>query len=133
MVGITLNNLAALSGEQGKYEEAPLYVRALEICEKLLGHDHPELATTLIRLAFVYINQGKYEEAEPLCKRALEIREKLLGHDHPELATTLINLAFVLDKQAGKVQGGGAIVQTSAGNPRKDARSRPSEGGQAVE
>ena len=59
---------------QGRYEEAePLYKRALEIRERVLGPDHPDTATSLNNLAILYDNQGRYEEAEPLYKRALEI------------------------------------------------------------
>ena len=40
-VAQSLNNLALLYYSQGKYAEAePLYRRALEIFEKVLGHDH---------------------------------------------------------------------------------------------
>lgn len=39
---------------QGNYAEAePLYVRALEIREKILGADHHDLATTLNDLALL--------------------------------------------------------------------------------
>ena len=37
---------------QGKYDEAePLYVRATEIREKVLGPDHPDVATALMSRA----------------------------------------------------------------------------------
>ena len=43
---ISLNNLALLYDNQGKYNEAePLYQRALAIDEKTLGPDHPDTAT----------------------------------------------------------------------------------------
>jgi hypothetical protein len=41
-----LNNLAALFEAQGKYAEAePLYRRAIAICEKTLGPEHPDTKT----------------------------------------------------------------------------------------
>ena len=44
----SLNNLAALYDNQGKYEQAEkLYQRALAIAEKALGPDHP--ATKIVR------------------------------------------------------------------------------------
>ena len=86
---------------QGRYEEAePLFQRSLEIKEKALGGDHPDLATTLNNLALLYSDQGRYEEAEPLYQRSLEIYEKALGDDHPDLGRTLSNLA-----QLYRVQG----------------------------
>ena len=43
-VATTLNNLALLYKNLGKYAEAePLYSRALAIREKALGPDHPEV------------------------------------------------------------------------------------------
>ena len=41
----SLNNLARLYDDQGRYAEAePLYKRALAIREKALGPDHPDVA-----------------------------------------------------------------------------------------
>ena len=43
-VGTSLNNLAALYADQGRYAEAePLYKRSLAISEKALGPDHPDV------------------------------------------------------------------------------------------
>ena len=39
---VSLNNLAGLYYEQGRYEEAaPLYMEAVEIIERVLGAEHP--------------------------------------------------------------------------------------------
>ena len=84
----SLNNLAALYADQGRYADAePLYKRALAIREKALGPDHPDVATSLNNLAELYRDQGRYADAEPLYKRALAIYEKALGPDHPNVAT----------------------------------------------
>ena len=70
----SLNNLAALYKEQGRYADAePLYKRALAIDEKAVGPDHPDVATSLNNLAALYKEQGRYADAEPLYKRALAI------------------------------------------------------------
>jgi tetratricopeptide (TPR) repeat protein len=45
------------------------------------------------KLAVLYHNQGRYEEAKPLYKRALIIREQVLGENHPDTAQALNNLA----------------------------------------
>ena len=69
---------------QGKYDQAePLYRRAIEIDEKVLGKDNPDVATHYNNLAFFLYNQGKYDQAEPLYRRAIEIDEKVLGKDRP--------------------------------------------------
>ena len=53
-----MNNLAVLYGKRGKYKEAePLCKRALEIREKVLGKDHPDVAKQLNNLALLCQNQ----------------------------------------------------------------------------
>jgi len=50
--------LAVLHGKRGKYKDAePLCKRALEIREKVLGADHPDVAKQLNNLALIYQNQ----------------------------------------------------------------------------
>ena len=47
------------------------------------------------KLARIYQNQGKYEEALAHYLRALKIYEKQLGAEHPDVATILNNLAIL--------------------------------------
>jgi tetratricopeptide (TPR) repeat protein len=83
----SLNNLANIYSDLGDYQKAePLYKRALEIREKVLGPDHPDVSDSLNNLANLYSDLGHYQRAEPLYKRALEIKEKVLGPDHPDVA-----------------------------------------------
>ena len=79
----SLNKLAQLYYAQGKFNQAePLYKRALEISEMILGPDHPDLATTLSNLAAVYDAQGKHSLAAPFHKRTLAILEKVGPASH---------------------------------------------------
>lgn len=51
----TLYNLVMQYTKQGRYEVAvPLCKQALEDLERTLGHNHPDVATMLNVLAFVY-------------------------------------------------------------------------------
>ncbi|MEO1373662.1 MAG: tetratricopeptide repeat protein [Cyanobacteria bacterium J06635_10] len=85
---------------QGKYNEAiPLAEKALAIREKVLGKEHPSVATTLNNLANLYQKQGNYAKAESLYQRALRIDEKILGNEHPYVAITLNSLASVYQSQ----------------------------------
>jgi CHAT domain-containing protein/Tfp pilus assembly protein PilF len=78
----------------GKYDEAlPFAERVLEIRERLLGTEHPDVAASIDNLAGIYNGRGEYVKASPLYKRALDIREKALGKDHPLTAISLNNLA----------------------------------------
>ncbi len=76
---ITLNSLAKLYREQGKYAEAEaLSQHSLAIQEQALGPDNPVIAWTVDDLAELYWDQGKYAEAEALYQRSLAIREQTL-------------------------------------------------------
>ncbi len=101
----SLNDLALLYGEQGRYAEAePLYKRALAIGEKALGPEHPDVAIDLNNLAALYYAGGRYADAEPLYKRALAIGEKMLGPEHPDVAIRLSNLAVLYHTQGRTAQ-----------------------------
>jgi len=84
------NTYAAL----GLYDEAEAGLEAaLSSREDLLGADHPDVATTLDDLAWVYGSWGKFEQADELLVRALDIRERVLGLDHLDVAQSLSSLA----------------------------------------
>ena len=86
--------------ERGRYSEAePLYQQALEMRKRLLGDEHPDVASSLNNLANLYDSQGRYTEAEPLYQQALEMRKRLLGDEHPSVASSLNNLAALYRSQ----------------------------------
>ncbi len=77
-----------------QYDEAKSSAdEQIEIYTRLLGPDHPEVATSLQVLGTLYRTLGQYAEAEAPFKRSLAIREKALGPDHPDVAKSLNNLA----------------------------------------
>jgi tetratricopeptide (TPR) repeat protein len=67
--------------------------------QKLLGDEHPDVATSFNNLAALYRSQGRYSEAEPLYQQALALRQKLLGDEHPDVATSFNNLAGLYESQ----------------------------------
>src|SRR6266511_47528 len=78
----------------GRYDEAlPHFERALEILERRLGPDHPDVSQAISGLATLHYYKGEYSKAEPLYQRALAIRKKSLGPEHPDVAASLNNLA----------------------------------------
>ena len=96
----------ALSSVIGDYAKAePLYKEALEICQKVLGREHPDTATSLNNLAGLYMAMGDYAKAEPLFKEALEIRQKVLGPEHPDTATKP-------EQSGGALSGDGRLCQS---------------------
>jgi len=68
---------------------AAAFEAALKVLERLLGEEHPDVATALNNLALLHYSRGNFEAAEPLYQRALVIDEKVLGDDHPGVATDL--------------------------------------------
>jgi tetratricopeptide (TPR) repeat protein len=86
--------------EQGRYRDAILkWENVLEMSRKLLGTEHPDVASSLNNLAAFYFSQRRYEEAEPLYQQALEVLRKLLGTEHPRIASSLNNLAGLYSSQ----------------------------------
>ncbi len=80
-----------------QYAEAdPLLRRSLEIMERSLGKDHPEVAIRLSNLAQLLKDTNRLAEAEPLMRRSLEIVERSFSKDHARVAIPLNNLAHLL-------------------------------------
>ena len=67
--------------------------RALRIDERVLGPNHPSLATVLSNLGLLKIDDGEFAAGEALMLRAQAIREASLGPDHPEVGLSHTNLA----------------------------------------
>ena len=84
----------SFTSEFGEYAQAePLLQRALQIREKALGPENPDVVSTLNNLAQLYQNTGDHARAESLLNRALEISQKVFGHEHRITAIVLNNLA----------------------------------------
>lgn len=85
----TCNESAAKEAKLGHPVEAQrLYETALHEAEKF-GADDLRLASSLMNLAILYHNSGKFNEAEPLFSRALPIYEKQKGADSKLAADAL--------------------------------------------
>jgi tetratricopeptide (TPR) repeat protein len=85
---------------EAKYADAAaIWRQILAIAERLLGPEHPVVATNLNNLAFNLYKQGQYTDAEILSRRSLAIREKAFGLDHPVVASSLNSLAAILHEQ----------------------------------
>ncbi len=69
---------------------------------KLLGTEHPDVASSLNNLAALYRAQGRYEETEPLLVQSLDLFEKLLGPTDPNTKGTRSNLEVFLRQKENK-------------------------------
>lgn len=66
--------------------------KSLEIRERILGREHPEVAGSLNNLANAYTALRQPKRAQELLERALDIETAAYGADHPNVAMTLSNL-----------------------------------------
>lgn len=77
-MAVSLNNLANLYCNQGKYAQAEtLYQRALAIREKVLGPEHPDTITADLNLALLYRNKGDHSKAASLFKHLIATIENM--------------------------------------------------------
>ena len=83
-----------LEGVLDNEKSIALLEKVVEEHEKNIPN-HPDYATSLHNLAFLYKNMGRYAAAEPLFQQALEIRKDVLGENHPDYAQSLDNLANI--------------------------------------
>ena len=94
---LALANVASLAGDA---QAGEAFSRAaLELAERVLPPDHPNIATSYNNLAANLNAQGRYAEAEPLFRKALAFYERVLPPDHPDIATGYNNLASNLNAQ----------------------------------
>jgi TonB family protein len=91
----SLQKLGAQKQEMNSFGEAEdCFQKALQIGDRMLGAEHPEMIIVLNDLTRLYLKQGSYASAEPLLLRLLDLK-KSKGEDHPEVATVLASLATV--------------------------------------
>ena len=89
---------------QGKYNAAIVEARrAVALREEVLGPDHPDTATSRLKLAGGLESLERNDEAEAELRKALASTETMLGPNHPNVAgirTTLANAFFGMGKYA---------------------------------
>jgi len=89
----TLSNLGGLSRRKGQLEEAgTLYSKAVAVCSRHYGDEHPATAACSNNLAGLRMQQGQLKEAQAHYASALQITEKTYGSEHPHVAVLYNNL-----------------------------------------
>jgi tetratricopeptide (TPR) repeat protein len=100
-----LNDLGMRMRDAGDLHSArTAFEQALEILEKNLGEDHPQVARLTNNLGVVMNDIGDLSEARIMFERALEILEKNLGPDHHEVGMIVDHLGILM-KDMGDLNG----------------------------
>jgi tetratricopeptide (TPR) repeat protein len=98
-----LNKLGDIEADRGQIERAlGLYREALAIDERALGPAHPQVATDLSAVGFVYVDSYREVEARPFFERSLAIFEDGERGSPNSLAWTRFGLARALWPDPGQ-------------------------------
>lgn len=89
-----LGSVTYLQGDSGAAER--YFSRALPLQEKVLGRNHPEVATSLNNLARLMLERRDYRAALPLLQRAVDIQLAQRGEGGADLAFLYSNLGIAL-------------------------------------
>jgi tetratricopeptide (TPR) repeat protein/tRNA A-37 threonylcarbamoyl transferase component Bud32 len=100
-----LNNIGLVQFREGRFEEARSGdALALEIRARVLGPEHPIVATSHNNLGSDLWMLGRLAQAEVELRRAIEIHEATSGPDHPRLAASLDNLGALIAERGDPEQ-----------------------------
>jgi tetratricopeptide (TPR) repeat protein len=90
------SRLGRIAEQQGKYEKAiTIYEKGLEIIQKTLPENHPNLAAYYINIGLVYDSVGEYSKTLSYYEKGLEIQQKNLPENLPDLAASYNNIGMV--------------------------------------
>lgn len=94
------NTIGATYTALGLYDAAEQHLReALATRQRVLGDEHPDVATGMNNLATLLRLRGNHTEAEPLLRQTIAMRRRLFGEEHPEIASALNDFATLLQRQ----------------------------------
>ena len=86
---MNLCSIATIYKEQGKFPEAlELCHKSLATKEKVLGCEHPEVASTQDNMGIMLAAQGKHSKALKMHEKALKTRVAVFGPEHLDVAKT---------------------------------------------
>lgn len=95
-----LSDLAEVYTRDQQWELAKeTYERALDIDRRVLGDDHPRIATRLQNLAIVAQYLGDLKQAESLYQEAIRRNEQVYGERHPVTAACKGNYGLLLQRE----------------------------------
>src|SRR5262249_44986109 len=91
-----LNDLAVAQTQLGDYDAAEkTFAEGLGILTRVLGEDHPEIASGMENLGNIWYRKGEYAKTAEQLEKVLAIRRRALGDDAEPVARTTANLGSV--------------------------------------
>ena len=94
------HNLACLAATKGEVRKAEkMFLKALDLRERLLGKHSLKVASTLNQLSILYKNWGRLEEAEEIATECYEIVSDAHGKLSLSACNVLATLATILRKR----------------------------------
>ncbi len=94
-----------------KYAEAmQLAMRCLQIRERELGPEHPDVGLALFTVGNIYSDIPDYAKAEEYYRKAIDNRSKALGPDHVSLASIYNNYGLIY-KELGRYPEATALFE----------------------
>jgi tetratricopeptide (TPR) repeat protein len=97
----------------------------VELRQRLLGADHPAVATSLHNLACSTTRRGATSRQNPSTSKPWSYSQRLLGEDHPDVAASLNNLAGLYRAQGRYEQAEPLCLQALELNQRLLGRDHP--------
>lgn len=105
---VSLHNLAGAEIDAGDLDGAARSEQeVLTTRRKIWGYDHPDTAYSLNNLGFIYLEQGRWQQAEPLLLENVAITAKLGDGKSPRYAIALANVGRV-QQQKGDLSSAAA-------------------------
>ena len=92
---VYVKKIAFLLDDLAYYSESLCYyMKVLEIREKVLPENHPDIATSYNNVGYVYGELGDHKKELEFKLKALAIQEKVLPENHPDIATSYNNVGY---------------------------------------
>ena len=96
---MTINLLCMVFEDQEQFEKAAkVYDESIQTAAKLLGDNHPDVATTRCSQAAVCLELNQFEKAQTLYEQALPAIEEHFKEEEEAIAEIKANLAFAKEK-----------------------------------
>ena len=90
------STLGIVASEDGNYKKAlKCHLKTLDLREKLLKPDHPDLAASYYNIASAHHALGQYKKALEYIQKATMIYEEVSGLNHSDLASSYNNFGIV--------------------------------------